>query len=739
MLARALGGPCLALCAVVPALAQSPEFTYRQGGHSHGIQFWTDDDGVVVEDGGRIRYTGDGGDTWIDAEVSDEYRDDFRGVFVVPHPSQDAWAVGVGGHVFKTTDRGETWDRLTELAFDVPAPVLDKSSNPAELYDIWMLDEDEGWVVGLDGVLQYTDDGGVTWQDGHPSGNPPPILDQPNAGDFDDFYDIVFIDANIAIAPADWGRVYRTTNGGLDWASQSVSGDGEICFTDLEPVGEHPYLELWSAAFVPGSSGSSAEGWMVGGINTNGGQLYHTTDSGATWEVVSDFLPGAWSSVMVPANCGISTFYNLVCFGPLQGTTPIGGTVALGYGEAVARYRTATASGAVDLCDDCSTIGTTTGPYWAMESPAPSVSTLDPRAPFTGAFAPNNATAWACGRMGLVRRTDDSGVTWEDQGSVLGLRLTGGGDFVDGTTGCVIGQENVIKQTNDGGLTFQVVWPTGSQAPDEGHVGVDLDFSDASDDGLAVGTNGKLLTTDDSGDNWSEVSGTITFDAELAESVEFVPGETTAFLIGRDVVARAVDGGKDASDWTELSLPTSRTGMTFYDVSFLRTGTSGGNPVYTGYAVGQDEVALLSRNGGATWSEVTVDTASSDHDLHSVAAYGDDGQHAIAVGSGGRVFLRESGSAFTRLTIPPPAVTAHDLNDVRVITEVVGSDLVAHYIIGGNHGTVLIGTRTGTGSSATTTWTRPKTQTSEDIVDVPFLATDHAFAIGLQFALCEYE
>jgi photosystem II stability/assembly factor-like uncharacterized protein len=107
MLARALGGPCLILCSVVPCFGQSPEFTYRQGGHSHGIQFWTEYDGVVVEDGGMIRYTEDGGDTWVDASFDDDYRDDLRGVFVVPDPSNDAWAVGVGGHVFKTTDRGQ--------------------------------------------------------------------------------------------------------------------------------------------------------------------------------------------------------------------------------------------------------------------------------------------------------------------------------------------------------------------------------------------------------------------------------------------------------------------------------------------------------------------------------------------------------------------------------------------------------------------------------------------------------
>jgi photosystem II stability/assembly factor-like uncharacterized protein len=709
MLARALGGQCLALCAVVPALAQSPEFTYRQGGHSHGIQFWDTDDGVVVEDGGRIRYTTDGGDTWIDAEVSDDYRDDFRGVFVLVG-TNDAWAVGVGGHVFKTTDLGFTWNRLTELAFDVPAPVLDKDSNPAELYDIWMLDEDEGWVVGLDGVLQYTDDGGVTWQDGHPSGNPPEISDR-NVGDYDDFYDIVFVDANIAVAPADWGRVYRTTDGGLNWSYQQVS----MCPT------RHLYLELWAVAFLPGSSGSSAEGWMVGGVGTNGGNLYHTTDAGASWDRVNDLLPGAWASALAE-DCRISTFYNVVSFGPLQGTTPIGGTVALGYGEAVARYKTATASNAVDLCDECSNIATTTGPYWAIESPAPSESSLDPRAPLTGAFALDDTTAWICGRMGLVRRTDDSGVTWDDQGSVLGLRLTGGGDFIDGSTGCVIGQENVIKQTTDGGLTFQVVWPTGMQTPDVGYNGVDLDFSDVAGIGIAVGTGGRVLTTDDSGDTWSVVTG-VPSNIPV-KSVEFVPGTDVVFMTGLGFVASAENGGVTVGDWNdELVLPPGYTSLTYHAVSFLNTGTEL-SPVYKGYIVGEDETVLFSDDGGESWEVVEVDAASDNHNFLSVQAFGEEAENAVAVGTGGRVFLRQGG-AFQRVTIPPPAVTAQDLNDVRILND--GED----WIIGGNHGTVLL--------FDGTTWTRPKTQTSENFVDVPFLATDHAFAIGLQFALCEYE
>jgi photosystem II stability/assembly factor-like uncharacterized protein len=610
---------------------------------------------------------------------------------------------------------------LTETSLGVPTPILDGTDEPAELYDIWMLDEDQGWVVGLRGVLQYTDDGGATWQEGHPSGTPPDI-EEHNPGDCDDFCDIVFVDANIAIAPADWGRVYRTTNGGLDWSYQQLSpGSGHFCSTETTPP-NHPYLELWAVDFLPGSTGSSAVGWMAGGAGTNGGFLYHTTDAGASWTMVSDFLAGAWASA-IEETCGISTFYNVMSFGPLQGTTPIGGTVAIGYGEAVARYRTATASNVVAMCDECSNISTTSGPYWAIESPAPGSTALEPAAPFTGAFALDDATGWACGRMGLVRRTDDSGETWQDQGSVQGLRLVGGGDFVSGTVGCVIGQENIIQRTTDGGVTFDVVWPTGMQGPDVGQSGIDLDFSDVSGLGIAIGAGGRVLTTSNSGATWSQVANLV--GSSNAKSVEFVPGSSTLFVVGLNVAARAVSGGASSGNWTVLTLPTSRSVTTFYDASFLETGSGGGNPVYSGYIVGEDEVVLFSDDSGASWTELTVEGASASRNLLSVQAFGEDAEHAVAVGTAGRVYLRHNGGDFEEIVIPGAAFTLEDLNDVRILND--GED----WIIGGNHGTVLL--------FDGTTWTRPKSKTSENIVDVPYLATDHAFAIGLQFAICEYE
>jgi photosystem II stability/assembly factor-like uncharacterized protein len=719
MLAATLRGSGLLVLVVLPCVAQTPEFVYRQGGHSHGIQFWNENDGVVVEDGGRIRYTVDGGTTWTDSNFDDEYREDLRGVFVRVG-SQDAWAVGKGGAVLRTTNRGQDWERLNEDSGGDLVPILDENDVPAELYDIWMFDEEEGWVVGLDGVLKYTADGGVTWSDNPPGGTPADI--QTQGMDVDDLYDIFWVDASIAIAPSDYTRYYRTTDGGLTWSVESTEGYcAKGTASGTSPL---PNVELWMVDFLPGSSGSSAEGWMVGGASTNGGSLFHTTDAGATFELVTDFRFENWS----PTTCGLPTMYTVASFGPIvAGSPPYGGTVALSYGQRHYRFENASPSDVYDVCGGCTSVSPVVDPYWSDEAPAPpatGMGVLDPGVPHTGAFALDAYTGWAVGRSGLVRRTDDSGATWQEQGSVQPLRLDGGGDFVSPTTGCIFGQNNVIQRTTDGGLTFDVVWPSGSGSDDGGGAGIDLDFSDVTGVGIAIGSGDKVRVTDDSGATWTLVAG-LEFGSSPT-SASFVPGSDTLFVVGLDGLAyRVENGGVDESDWTELTLPTEFNGLDFYGVSFVATYVSGGVTYHSGYIVGEDETVRFSANSGATWSAVDVRSASVNHNLLSVQAFGTLGADAVAVGTGGRVFLRENGGDFARLTLPSEVATANDLNDVRVFN---GGD---DWVIAGNRGTVLFYDGTD--------WSAPKTKTSEDLYDAPFVDPDEGFVIGKQFLVCKYE
>ena len=90
-----------------------------------------------------------------------------------------------------------------------------------------MIDPDNGWVVGEDGVLRFTENGGATWEDGtgSPSFAPPGLMgcgeDPYDAYDIHFFADSGFQNGIIA---AEFGKVFVTENGGESWTAVQVTG-----------------------------------------------------------------------------------------------------------------------------------------------------------------------------------------------------------------------------------------------------------------------------------------------------------------------------------------------------------------------------------------------------------------------------------------------------------------------------------------------------------------------------------
>ena len=65
--------------------------------------------------------------------------------------SNSGWIIGNNGTMLKTTDGGYTWK--TEL-----------SNTSKNLREIFFIDEDKGWITGLDNTFLRTSDGGKVWQ-----------------------------------------------------------------------------------------------------------------------------------------------------------------------------------------------------------------------------------------------------------------------------------------------------------------------------------------------------------------------------------------------------------------------------------------------------------------------------------------------------------------------------------------------------------------------------------------------
>lgn len=169
------------------------KFHHLDGGIINAVTFLDDGlHGWTAEEGGRMKFTEDGGNTWSPVTLEDEDIEatwvELRGVYA--RDIDHGWAVGDGGVVLRNVPgfSGQRWqlanefDLITDMR-DIPLPC---GQNLATLYNIFMLPDNlTGWVVGLDGTLQKTVNGGTTW-------SPPSIPLFGCSNDPEGLYDIHF-------------------------------------------------------------------------------------------------------------------------------------------------------------------------------------------------------------------------------------------------------------------------------------------------------------------------------------------------------------------------------------------------------------------------------------------------------------------------------------------------------------------------------------------------------------------
>jgi len=187
-------------------------------------------DAWAVAEHGVLYHSGDGGSNWGNTTVDlpgPETR--LRSMKFVT--TSVGWIVGTDGLILKTVDGGDTWDQQA-------------SGTEEDLLVVSFVDENYGWIIGYGNTLLWTDDGGDSWEQ-----LVSPLLNGR---------DIFFVDANTGWIVGSSGNILRTDNGGVNWVSQSSGVTvwlQSIYFTDNQT------------------------GWAVG----QNGVVLHTEDGGETW------------------------------------------------------------------------------------------------------------------------------------------------------------------------------------------------------------------------------------------------------------------------------------------------------------------------------------------------------------------------------------------------------------------------------------------------------------------------
>ena len=471
------------------AQSASGEFEHLQGGVVHGVYFVDADHGWTAEDGGRVRVTTDGGQTWTFQETPDAVRSHMREIFFLD--LRRGWAVGDNGAAIFTVDGGRRWTQ----AVSVPSQ--------AHIFGVHFADARHGHAVGKEGVIWATTDGGLHWVG--QTGN---LVDPPDLPG-KDLYGVYLLDARRGFACGDHAMIWQTIDGGASWHHVPVpeSGDPE------------KDIELWDLQFQEGPN-SGLIGTAVGGLGNHHGYAYQSFDGGRTWTL--DRFKGLAETLYGVAMLGdgkaVSCGYARNAW-LRKGSTWTDVSPVLPAPPAIEVTPPLKAADAGDIRNVW-----TVGMFNVIRKSSDGGQTWADQAGETawrlkGGFFLDENNGWVVGQFARIARTSDGGKTFEVQHSkepglapVVQASPTTGIWFCEPEIGCAVG----LRFDHDGNehspavgrILFTFDGGDHWEAPSTPlPAGVDLKAvtSSAPNEFWAVGSGGTVLRSVDGGRNWSAI------------------------------------------------------------------------------------------------------------------------------------------------------------------------------------------------------------------------------------------
>jgi photosystem II stability/assembly factor-like uncharacterized protein len=244
--------------------------------------------GWVVGTKGTIISTSDGGKSWKQQESGTE-KNLFSVAFV---DASNGWAVGEFGTIIHSADGGESWTFQAES--------IDKMLN-----GVCFVDAMHGWVVGEFGTILHTADGGGSWETQRCEAIETKVgLDSYDWKPMPALYEVHFEDVNRGWIVGMDGIILKTEDGGKLW--RKIETGCEVPLYSIEIKGRKGWVVGSRGYYLISEDGGESwavkdeviktrfwlrdvsfsdmdNGWIVGAM----GAAARTTDGGVSWELIS--------------------------------------------------------------------------------------------------------------------------------------------------------------------------------------------------------------------------------------------------------------------------------------------------------------------------------------------------------------------------------------------------------------------------------------------------------------------
>jgi photosystem II stability/assembly factor-like uncharacterized protein len=534
---------------------------------------------IAIGASGNLMKSPDGGLSWKQLQTP------IPNSLASIHFASDSIGYAIGSYktVLKSEDQGNTW---FPLLVNLPLTFSNASSS---FNDMFFFNRNRGVIVGQDGMIIRTADGGKSWT-------------SSNQGFYASFASVSFLNDSTGFICGSAGIVAKTQDGGKSWSEITIPGID--AFKTLRKV---KFLND-STGFLLGASGlffRTADGgrtWTkldlpyndygdiyfidsLKGFVAGGGGVFMTTDAGLTWKASPDFPVASNSIFSINASPGSKKILfagNNFSYRHTVSTIDSGATFT------VLNRNPMGALNDVTFINDSTGYmsgeggGYTTKDYgesWTQMGAIPSnfsyneVQTMYFVDSLHG-FAASNA----------LSKTSDGGKTWTRITTTSEMRFGALVKmyFADTLNGLFRTIDGVFK-TTDGGMSWKYM-----MAPP---MFISRDMTVAPDGKIyLVGYNGDMRVSSDFGSTWTPYD---LHSRSYLTSVYFYNAKLGFIGTSDSAIYKTIDGG---ANWTRINVKIYN--MQIRSFFFLSESI--------GYAIGNNDGGISwiyqTKDGGISWT-----------------------------------------------------------------------------------------------------------------------------------------